>query len=250
MSNGTPECELCGIPARERFFDDAGNVYCCQGCLEISRVLDEGDEGDEGDEDVDDIEELEDIDHEQEYDGDVSRLDETYLEIDGMHCSACEVFLEKTARETEGIVDAEASYATDILKLKYDSDAVDEDDLPVAVSTAGYNARLRGEENDASESIARLIAGGFFTMMIMVWYILFLYPSYAGLGFSLLDVSSTVGRYLLLNIWVMASVVVFYTGFPILRGAYVSLQARQPNMDLLIAIAVLATYVYSAVAVL
>ncbi len=48
----------------------------------------------------------------------------------------------------------------------------------------------------------------------------------------------------------MTSIVLFYTGFPILRGALVSLRAGQPNMDLLVSLAATSAYVYSTAAVL
>jgi len=47
---------------------------------------------------------------------------------------------------------------------------------------------------------------------------------------------------------VFASIVLFYTGYPILRGAYVSLRARQPNMDLLVSLAAVSSYAYSTLA--
>lgn len=45
--------------------------------------------------------------------------------------------------------------------------------------------------------------------------------------------------------FVMASFVLFYTGFPILQGAYVSLMVWTPNMDLLVAMVALGAYLYS-----
>src|SRR5699024_11656114 len=46
----------------------------------------------------------------------------------------------------------------------------------------------------------------------------------------------------------MSSVVLFFTGFPILRGAWVSVSVLKPNMDLLIAIAAISAYLFSIVA--
>jgi Cu2+-exporting ATPase len=81
--------------------------------------------------------------------------------------------------------------------------------------------------------------------MTMCWYVLFLYPTYLGFDAVLFDLSGSAGRYLLLNVAVFAAVVLCYTGFPILRGAYVSLRAGRPNMDLLVALAATTAFVYS-----
>src|SRR6056297_728592 len=48
----------------------------------------------------------------------------------------------------------------------------------------------------------------------------------------------------------MTAVVVGYTGWPLLRGAVVSLRTGRPNMDLLVAMAATTAFAYSVVAVL
>jgi len=86
-------------------------------------------------------------------------------------------------------------------------------------------------------------------MMVMVWYVLFLYPTYFGLE-PVADFGGYETAFLSANIWLFTSFILFYTGYPILRGAFVSLRAGRPNMDLLVATAALGSYGYSAVAVL
>jgi len=49
---------------------------------------------------------------------------------------------------------------------------------------------------------------------------------------------------------VLTTVVLLFTGKPILRGAYVSVKTRSPNMDLLVALAAVSAYVYSTLAVI
>ncbi|MFP4589900.1 MAG: heavy metal translocating P-type ATPase [Halobacteriales archaeon] len=175
-----------------------------------------------------------------------------YLHVDGMHCATCERFLERTAEELPGVVESRASYATDTIRVDYDPGRLDGDVLPTRLSTAGYEARLKGEDppaSDGSDLVRFLVGGGFFGMMTMLWYVLFLYPTYFGYE-PLVDLGGVDGRYLFAQIWLFASVVLFYTGFPILRGAYVSLRAGQPNMDLLVGLAASSAYAYSTLAML
>ncbi len=61
-----------------------------------------------------------------------------------------------------------------------------------------------------------LIGGGLFGMMVMVWYAVFLYPTYFGYD-PVVDFGGYDGYYLAVNIWLMTSFVLFYTGYPILR---------------------------------
>ncbi|GAB6878380.1 heavy metal translocating P-type ATPase [Halorubrum gandharaense] len=173
-----------------------------------------------------------------------------FLHVDGMHCATCESFLEVTAGELSGVEAVEASYATDTVRVEYDPDRIVGEELPERLSVAGYTASERADPEPAGDDVdvvRFLIGGGFFGMMAMLWYLIFLYPTYFGYE-PLFDLGGMDGLFLFAQIWVYTSIVLFYTGFPILRGAYVSLRARQPNMDLLVALAAGSSYLYSTLA--
>ncbi|MFC7187364.1 heavy metal translocating P-type ATPase [Halorubrum yunnanense] len=235
-------CTLCDLPVGDdpHTAPDVDGEFCCRGCLTVARSLD-------------DVEDLDDLDArrpaatpDEEFDGET-----TFLHVDGMHCATCESFLEMTAGEQEGVAAAEASYATDTIRVDYDPEAVDADELPDRLSVAGYSASRRADPDaDEDDAVVRfLIGGGFFGMMAMLWYVLFLYPTYFGYE-PIIELGGVSGTYLFAQIWVFASIVLFYTGYPILRGAYVSLRARQPNMDLLVSLAAASSYAYSTLALL
>lgn len=238
-----PNCTLCDLPTGSDPHTDPAveGEYCCQGCLAVARSLD----------DVADAEDLEertpDAEPPDDFDGETA-----FLHVDGMHCATCESFLELTAAEREGVAAAEASYATDTIRVEYDPDRVTATDLPEALSVAGYTASDRADpepEGDDVDVVRFLVGGGFFGMMAMLWYVLFLYPTYFGYD-PLLDLGGVSGLYLFANVWLFTSIVLFYTGYPILRGAYVSLRAGRPNMDLLVSLAAVSSYAYSTLAML
>jgi Cu2+-exporting ATPase len=230
-------CTLCDldVPDDPITDSDVDGEFCCRGCLEVARSLDGVDA------EAVDVEEMGSEDPIEDAEGEV-----TYLSVDGMHCSTCERFLEMTATDHEGVEAAAASYATDTMKVVYDPEMVGEADVPDIVTRSGYRAARREEDADTEDSaVARLLVGGFLGMMTMMWYVLFVYPQH--FGFEPVVTFGTFGRlYLLGQIWLFATVILLYTGFPLLRGAYVSLRAGQPNMDLLVALAATSAYVYSA----
>lgn len=233
----TETCRLCDLPARETRVKSDGDVFCCRGCAEVYETL--------GDVELEEERDRDDTDERPE------GCETAFLHVDGMHCTACEVFVENSALKKEGVEAVSASYATETVRVDYDDESVGEDELPGALSGAGYTASHKHDDEARrkarNENIGRLIVGGFFGMMAMVWYVFFLYPSYFGYS-PLFSLSGFEGLFLFGNIFVAATVVLFYTGAPILRGAYVSLRARQPNMDLLVAIAAVSAYVYSTFA--
>lgn len=231
-------CTLCDLPADEGVSaSDVDGTFCCRGCLEVYRSV--------GDVDVSDETDLQSaLDSEAEASHPDS-AETAYLAVDGMHCSTCEVFLESSACGRDGIYDAEASYAAETIKLVYDPDARAETDLVDVVSGLGYRARERGEPpEESADAVSRLLVGGIFGMMAMTYYAIFLYPTYFGYD-PVVELGTFDGLYLYGQIAVMTGIIITYTGRPMLRGAYVSLRTRRPNVDLLVTIAALAAFTYS-----
>ena len=237
----TDECTLCGLPTPDPpvASDGVEGAYCCRGCLEVARTLDDpaSTDADRAAEGLDTGPADEDVDGEA-----------AYLSVSGMHCATCEAFVESQATDADGVHAAAASYPTETVKVTYDPDRADRDDLVAAVEGLGYSASARdADDGDDQSEVGRLLVGGFFGMMTMLWYVLFLYPAYLDLpsAAQFLDLGGPAGTYLLANVWLMATVVLAYTGYPLFRGAYVSLRAGHPNMDLLVGIASGAAYVFS-----
>ncbi len=228
-------CTLCELPVGNSPVeaDDTPGTFCCRGCAEVYRTLGTVD--------------YEDTVESQENEGAEIPADaETaYLAVDGMHCSTCEVFLETTARKEGGVYDAEASYAAEAVKVSYDPDEISADAVTDSLSRLGYTARERGESaSNGPDMASRLLVGGFFGMMAMTWYVIFLYPTYFGFD-PIVTLGQWDGLYVYGQLAVVTTVILFYTGQPMLRGAYVSIRARRPNVDLLVTIAALAAYLYS-----
>jgi Cu2+-exporting ATPase len=245
-STSAPErCTLCGLPTPDPPLtaDDVDGTFCCTGCREIYRTL--------GDLDEADAAAVRDRLDGGGASGSVpDDADEAFLHVDGMHCTACEAFLETVAEQEDDIYRAEASYASEMVRLHYDGAHRAADDLASLLTRGGYTATTeRPDAGASSDTVARLIFGGFFTMMVMVWYIVFLYPAYVGDG-GLVALQGEFAGYALGNVWTATSVVLAVTGWPLLRSAGVSLRVLKPNMDLLIVIAAGSAYLYSTGAML
>lgn len=250
----TDDCTLCGIPtpAQPVTDTDVSGTFCCRGCLEVSRVLGEND-------DLSASEILgpsrypptEDVAVEQSEDD-----AEAFLEVDGMHCTTCETFVSLRGETHDGVHAVEGNYATETVRVRYDPEMIDTAALPDLLSGYGYDAYLRDEattgySDSDEETLQRLLIGGFLALFIMPWYVFFLYPTYVGLDMNVLtiDMTTPFGLYAPMGfVGLLAGVVVFYTGWPILRGAFVSVRARQPNMNLLLTVAILAAFIYSSLA--
>jgi Cu2+-exporting ATPase len=245
-------CSLCDLetPTPPVTGEGIEGTFCCRGCLEVARALGE----------VDDAEAVRSAAPDPPESEAPEDAAEAYLAVDGMHCTTCEAFLGLRADDIEGVYALDANYAMETARVVYDPEAIAREELPEALSGHGYTARFReaddrGRDPSARtrrrDTVQRLLVGGFFAMLVMPWYVFYLYPNYVGVETGLLAVDATTPLTLYLPLvlaGLFTSVVLFYTGWPILRGAWVSLRARQPNMDLLVAVAALSAYAYSTVA--
>ncbi|TKX57407.1 cation-translocating P-type ATPase [Halorubrum sp. SS7] len=258
-------CTLCELPTDGvDVTDDEGNRFCCTGCRDVYGAL--------GDADVDaDAVRERRGDREGDAGGEADAAGErdlpdgheaTFLEVDGMHCATCEAFIEAVATDADGVSGASASYVTDTVRIDHDPDAVTIDDLTETVSGLGYSAYARDDafsrRQASNMATARLAAGVLVGMAVMLQYIVLIYPTYFAFPFydertlTYLNeaMASTSGTYFFIVIGVLTTIVLFFTGKPILRGAYVSAKTRSPNMDLLVAIAAVSAYLYSTLAVI
>ncbi|MFC7240764.1 heavy metal translocating P-type ATPase [Saliphagus sp. GCM10025317] len=203
----------------------------------------------------------------------------THLRVDGMHTATCEAYLESVATDLDGVLEAEASYVTESVRVDHYPTAVAPEDLRDALSTTGYTAYLR---DDAGSQIqadqtgksrrsremsgvrkrrtddmrqVRYVLGVVFGSFLLLPYIVMLYPSYmadmAPIGpLSSFQTIFTDGGIMFMRVYfVLTGIVLYVTGMPLLRGAYVSLKLRRPNTDLLAAMTIVGAYLYSSVAV-
>lgn len=269
----TEECTLCGQDLLDPPVQDTdGNPFCSTGCRSVHVTL--GDRGTATD--TNEVRtEADEVGNVEGQSGSATGSDEhsrTFLRVDGMHSATCEAFLESIAEECEGVTDAEASYVTETIRITYDPDEVPENDLCEAMSTAGYTAVPREnapiDSNAAAEHGERQLdsvlgyryaAGVLFGSFLMLPYVVLLYPAHLSslLGEGVLGPFAGGGGFgggsgvVMLPLYlVLTGVILFFTGLPLLRGAYVSLKMRRPTTELLVSVTIVGAYLYSTVAVL
>nr|WP_290811314.1 cation-translocating P-type ATPase [Halovivax sp.] len=246
-------CALCDLPLGETAIaGEDGDRYCCRGCERVSLTL----------EDVPDAAVREGTDADPtEPDDPPPGTECAFFRVDGMHCSTCELFVERVAAASEGVERVAASYVSETVRIDYDPDETDEAELAEVLTGLGYTAYprddavARRQAEDRTE--ARLIVGVLFGMVVMMQYVLLIYPLHVRPPyydartheFLVEMVTSDVAVPFFVVLFALTSVVFFVTGRPIIRGAYVSLKTRNPNMDLLVTIAAGAAYAYSTLAV-
>ncbi len=238
-------CTLCELetPDPPITDSDVDGVFCCSGCLHVYKLLQdmEGEQAEELRRQT-----IQKRRNEQEQDTLPEEYEEAFFRVNGMHCSTCESFVETMADRQDGIYQSEASYASEMIKVYYNPKTVSPEHLPDKLSRLGYKVKPvdSSDKEDQLNEVARIIIGGFFGIIGLLLYVLFLYPTYLG-GGGIVPLTDSEKLFFVSNIFVMTTFVLGYTGYPILRGAWVSLSVLKPNMDLLISIAAISAYLYS-----
>ncbi|MFA5516132.1 MAG: heavy metal translocating P-type ATPase [Desulfuromonadales bacterium] len=162
--------------------------------------------------------------------------------IEGIRCASCIWVIETLLARLDGVLEARLNYGTQRAAIRFAPDRSDPAQIFAAVVRLGYRPRPLGadlaQRRAQQERHSLLIRFGtaFFFSMQLMGYSLALYAGY----FSGIDAQTKA----LLHGFaaVAATPVVFYGGAPFLRGAWRSLRNGRPDMELLIALGVLAAY--------
>jgi Cu2+-exporting ATPase len=258
-------CTLCDLPIKGVDITDAdGNEFCCQGCLDVHETLEDLDDIETADvrERVDKAERTEESISDDNADSLPEGHKRTFLEVRGMYCATCEAFIESVALETDGVHSVRVSYVTETVRIDHDPEQVSVEELCEAISGLGYTAFPREDAFSKRQAnhmeTVRVAVGVLVGMAVMLQYITIIYPTYFGglyydertAQFLSDAMAHESGTYFFIIVAVLTTVVLLVTGKPILRGAYVALRTRTPNMDLLVAIAAISAYLYSTLAII
>ncbi|RLA70530.1 MAG: heavy metal translocating P-type ATPase, partial [Epsilonproteobacteria bacterium] len=172
-------------------------------------------------------------------------LYEINLIIEGIHCSACVWLNEKVLHKTDGIIEATINYTNNKAKVVWDPEEIKLSQIIETIRSIGYNAypydpKLQEERavKTRKDYYSRILVGIFGTMNIM-WIAIAHYAGYfTGMKQEFKDILN-VAEFLL------ATPVLFYSGWIFFRGAYYGYKNRVVNMDTLVASGALSAYLYS-----
>ncbi len=252
------ECDLCSLgcgkfPIRHHI-GDADRFFCCSGCMNVYLILWESGA----------IQAGQDIRHTELFQRslqlglistpvtadnlpdsvfpDREGSEEMLLHISGMWCTSCAWLIEHAVTALPGVANAQASFASDLLKVRYQPQALPRERIFERIHALGYEARDAEETgNENAEGRDLLIRTGLaaFLWVNIMSFSLVLYAGYFE------QISGSVRRGLPFVLMAMATPVVFYCGYPILRLAWRGLLNRTIRMELLLALGILSAYGYS-----
>ena len=166
------------------------------------------------------------------------------LSIDGMTCSACSNGLEKYLNKQNGIYNASVNLVMASATIDYDEKILDIPKLETFVKKAGFKSlgefkEIKLETKTKNEKIKLII----FTILAIILM-------YISMGHMLnlpsipyLDPHKNIYPYMF-TLFLLTIAFLFY-GFDIIKNGYKNLIHKTPNMDTLVGIGVITSFLYS-----
>jgi P-type Cu2+ transporter len=256
------ECQLCGLPCgKHPYSTSIENVerhFCCLGCMNVYVILAESGALAAGQ----NLRETELFKRGLQL-GLISQpvpetpaetvsnavpatdsaVCELVLQVSGMWCTSCAWLIEHAVNSVHGVISVEASFATDLVKVKYQPQQTPPSLIFRRIASLGYKAIpfAPNSERDSAEHrdlVLRFGLAAFFWLNIMT-FSLALYVGYFE------RISDSVRHYMPFLLMALATPVVFYCGYPILRLAWLGLRNRTLRMESLLSLGILTAYFFS-----
>ena len=166
------------------------------------------------------------------------------LSIEGMTCSACSNGLEKYLNKQNGIINANVNLVMANASINYDENILNQEKIEKFVKQAGFKSggifkEVKIEKENKSEKIK-----------FIVYSILAIILIYISMGHMVnLPIPTVFNPHtnpiIYTSTLLVLTILFLIYGYDILRNGYKNLIHRIPNMDTLVAIGVLSSFIYS-----
>lgn len=173
--------------------------------------------------------------------------------VTGMHCASCAAVIGRTLKKLPGVEEAEASYAAEKVRVRYDAATVSPETMNQVLVPLGYHLQSEGgkhsqvtEKKVGSTSESENTAETLFIVPLAVFFFaLMLWDIVARTFLSVPNLPISMGLFNTFSL-IVATIALFWVGRPFLAAVIRGIRYRVANMDTLIGIGTLSAYLYSA----
>jgi len=247
------KCYHCGLPCEEDKFHVEDKSFCCYGCKTVYEILSENDLCEYYSFDKTPGVTLRHVSDESFAYLDEPAIRKKVVEFDSdsfirvrfyipaIHCISCIWLLENLQRLQKGIVKSEVNFSGKTVKIDFNPQEIQLSKVARLLTSLGYTPKINLKKEEVSNSVEfnkslviKLALAGFAFGNIM----LLSFPEYLGLDQSDVALQRVFS---FLNI-ALAVPVVFYSGQEYFINAWKSFSQRQINIDVPIAVGLLALF--------
>jgi len=167
------------------------------------------------------------------------------LALDGVHCAACVWLIERALKELPGIRTVSLNLTT--LRVRVSGKNINSGQIARRLHNLGYTPRLpvrdgllEKDKKASQQLIARLLVAGLGSMQAMMYAVALYIGAFNDFEPVWRDFFRVAGL-------IIATPVVFYSGWPFLSGAWRSVKAGMMSMDVPVSLAILMGWLGSLV---
>jgi len=166
------------------------------------------------------------------------------LNIQGMTCASCVAHVEKGIKKTSGIDMAAVNLATEKATISYDPKETDIEHIIKSVVDAGYAASIPNEEDaseeqkDKDKQLKKLRLQTLISALLST-------PLFLAMFVGIFKIQPLMFLHNPLLQLILATPVQFWIGARFYRGAWKSIRAGSPGMDVLVALGTSSAYFFS-----
>ncbi len=164
-----------------------------------------------------------------------------------MSCSACSAFVERLVGDLDGVESVSVSLLTDSMTVRYAPDTVSADAIIAAVISGGYGAEVLDSAKAAKEREETEQKEDKKTMRRLVFSVILSLPVfYLSMGVMWgAPIPDFIGYYASAAIQIVLTTAVMIINSHFYKSGFSSAAHGSPNMDTLITLGTLASYIYS-----
>ncbi len=167
------------------------------------------------------------------------------FDIIGMSCTSCAKSIKTYLEKQTGIISVDINYASESGAVIYNSDLIKRDSIKKEILSLGYNVSSEDEEYEAEQfriSDLKKQKKKIITSVVLSLFIMIISMREHLPVINIIPVSLNLSLILL---FALTSVVIFWCGDKFIKGAYTALKHKTSDMNTLITIGSLSSYVYS-----
>jgi len=173
---------------------------------------------------------------------------ESRLVIEGMHCAACALHVEKALKAVPGVMSADVNATSGRARLVWSADTAKPSDWMRAVNKAGYRALPAADafmqdsrRKNQRAALWRWLVAGFCMMQVMMYAL----PAYVA---SPGEMTEDMHNLLRWASWILTLPVLFFSCGSFFSSALKDIKQQQISMDLPVALGILITFFVSTAA--
>jgi len=159
--------------------------------------------------------------------------------VSGMHCASCSYVVEKNISKLKGVKSISVNYANEKADIEYDEKVLSLSKASEVIKPFGYSLLLdnvKEEREKEYESLKKKVLFSF-PIALIVFLLMLL-----EIIFKTTVIPMEINKYIL---FVLSTFILLTTGKPFLKGILNFIKYRSANMDTLVGIGTLTSYIYS-----